>query len=155
MSWAQPGPCGWAGPSRPNRPARKTKGMLTHACLSKWKQLLFKWIIIHLSSENAKMNCMHWDEENKPSGGNDVEDDGNGVRSQWCWWRWRGSRRWLTVVMTVAGSVCCSFSSSSPCRETTSVVVFFFSSASVWFFSFWSLVGVELLVAFRRCGGGC
>jgi hypothetical protein len=28
-------------------------------------------------------------------------------------------------------------------------------SASVWFFSFWSLVGVELLVAFRRCGGGC
>jgi len=30
-----------------------------------------------------------------------------------------------------------------------------FSSASVWFFSFWSLVGVELLVAFRRCGGGC
>ncbi|KAL9366146.1 hypothetical protein Peur_037345 [Populus x canadensis] len=31
----------------------------------------------------------------------------------------------------------------------------FFSSASVWFFSFWSLVGVELLVAFRRCGGGC
>jgi len=155
MSWAQPGPCGWAGPSRPNRPARKTKGMLTHVCLSKWKQLLFKWIIIHLSSENAKMNCMHWDEENKPGGGNDVEDDGNGVRSQWCWWRWRGSRRWLTVVMTVAGSVCCSFSSSSPCRETTSVVVFFFSSASVWFFSFWSLVGVELLVAFRRCGGGC
>ena len=37
MSWAQPGPCGWAGPSRPNRPARKTKGMLTHACLGKWK----------------------------------------------------------------------------------------------------------------------
>ena len=39
-------------------------------------------IIIHLSSENAKMNCMHRDEENKPGGGNDVEDDGNGVRSQ-------------------------------------------------------------------------
>jgi len=57
--------------------------------------------------------------------------------------------------MTVAGSVCCNFSSSSPCRETTSVVVFFFPSASVWFFSFWSLVGVELLVAFRRCDGGC
>jgi hypothetical protein len=34
-------------------------------------------------------------------------------------------------------------------------LLFFFSSASVWFFSFWSLVGVELLVAFRRCGGGC
>ena len=34
---------------------------------------------------------------------------------------------------------------------------FFFTSlfASVWFFYFWSLVGVELLVAFRRCGGGC
>jgi hypothetical protein len=29
------------------------------------------------------------------------------------------------------------------------------SSASVWFFSFWSPVGVELLVAFRQCGGGC
>jgi len=29
------------------------------------------------------MNCMHRDEENKPGGGNDVEDDGNGVRSQW------------------------------------------------------------------------
>jgi len=35
------------------------------------------------------------------------------------------------------------------------LLLFFFSSASVWFFSFWSLVGVELLVAFRRCGGVC
>jgi len=34
------------------------------------------------------------------------------------------------------------------------LLFFFFPSASVWFFSFWSLVGVELLVAFRRCGGG-
>jgi hypothetical protein len=32
-SWAQPGQCGWAGPSRPNRPAGKTKGTLTRACL--------------------------------------------------------------------------------------------------------------------------
>ena len=46
-------------------------------------------------------------------------------RSQWCWWRWRGSRRWFTVVMTVAGSVCCSFSSSSPCRDTS--LCFFFA----------------------------
>jgi len=29
-----------------------------------------------------KWNCMHRDEENKPGGGNDVEEDGNGVRSQ-------------------------------------------------------------------------
>ena len=36
-----------------------------------------------------------------------------------------------------------------PCAETPS------SSTSVWFFSFWSVVGVELLVAFKRCGGGC
>jgi hypothetical protein len=39
--------------------------------------------------------------------------------------------------------------------QRTSLCCFFFLSASVWFFSFWSLVGVELLVAFRRCGGGC
>jgi len=31
-------------------------------------------------SEMQKWNCM--DEEKKPGGGNDVEDDGNGVRSQ-------------------------------------------------------------------------
>jgi hypothetical protein len=37
MSWAQPGPCGWAGPSRPNRSAGKTKGMLMRACVGKWK----------------------------------------------------------------------------------------------------------------------
>jgi len=100
---------------------------------------LFKWIIIHLNSEMQKWKCMHWDKENKPGGGNDVEDDGNGVSSQWCWWRWRGSRRWIMVVMMVAGSVCCSFSSSSLCRGTS--LCFFPSSfASVWFFSFWSLV---------------
>ena len=40
-------------------------------------------------------------------------------RSQWCWWRWRGSRRWIMVVMMVADSVCCSFSSSSLCRGTS------------------------------------
>ena len=45
------------------------------------------------------------------------------------------------------------FSSSSPCKDT-SLCFFASSSASVWFFSFWSLVGVELLVAFRRCDGG-
>jgi len=39
--------------------------------------------------------------------------------------------------------------------QRTSHCCFFFLSASIWFFSFWSLVGVELLVAFRRCGGGC
>jgi hypothetical protein len=42
-----------------------------------------------------------------------------------------------------------------PRAENQPLLLFFFSSASVWFFSFWSLVGVELLVAFRRCGGGC
>jgi len=26
----------------------------------------------------------------------------DGEHSQWCWWRWRGSRRGLTVVLTVA-----------------------------------------------------
>ena len=61
---------------------------------------------------------MHRDEENKPGGGNNVDDDGNGVRSQWCWWRWRGRWRWFTVVMTVAGGVCCSLFSSSLCRDT-------------------------------------
>jgi len=57
--------------------------------------------------------------------------------------------------MTVAGSVCYIFSFSSPCKDTN-LCFFFFpsSSASIWFFSFWSLVGVELLVAFRWCGGG-
>jgi len=65
-----------------------------------------------------KWNCMHRDEEKKPGGGNNVDEDGNGVRSQWCWWRWRGRWQWFTVVMTVAGGVCCSFSSSSPCRDT-------------------------------------
>jgi hypothetical protein len=42
-------------------------------------------------------------------------------------------------------------------RAETPASVFFLpsSSASVWFFSFWSLAGVELLVAFRRCDGGC
>jgi hypothetical protein len=42
-----------------------------------------------------------------------------------------------------------------PVQRISLCCCFFFSSASVWFFSFWSLVGVELLVAFRRCGGGC
>ena len=45
--------------------------------------------------------------------------------SQWCWWRWRGSRRWFMVVMTVAGSVRCSFSSSSSWRDTS--LCFFFA----------------------------
>jgi len=56
--------------------------------------------------------------------------------------------------MTVAGSVRCSFSSSSSWRDTSLCFFLPSSSASVWFFSFWSLVGVELLVAFRRCSGG-
>ena len=110
------------------------------------------------------MNCMHRDEENKPGGGNDVEDDGNGVRSQWCWWRWRGSQRWLTVVMTVADSVCCSFSSSSSCRETPSVVVFFFfrlllfgsSPFGLWWgWSCWWLLDGAVEVTGRwSCYGG-
>jgi hypothetical protein len=44
-----------------------------------------------------------------------------------------------------------------PVQRHQPLFFFFFlpsSSVSIWFFSFWSLVGVELLVAFRQCGGG-
>jgi len=85
-------------------------------------------------------------------------------RSQWCWWRWRGSRRWFTVVMTVAGSVCCSFSSSSSCRDTS--LCFFFCLPRLllfcsspfglwWGWSCWWLSdgAVEVAGRWSCCGG--
>jgi len=65
------------------------------------------------------------------------------------------------VVMTVVGSVCCSFSSSSPCREPASVVFFhllLFGSSPFglwWGWSCWWLSdgAVEVAGRWSCCGG--
>ena len=66
-----------------------------------------QWISFHCSRELYLMRTVKCKEMVhaqrrkgcKPGGRNDVEDDGE--HSQWCWWRWRGSRRGLPMVLTV------------------------------------------------------
>jgi hypothetical protein len=59
LGWVQLSPCGWIGPSRPSRvndsvgQTRGTREFSPH--MPAW--LLFKWIIIHLNSKNAKENA--------------------------------------------------------------------------------------------------
>ena len=64
---------------------------LTFHCSS---ELYFTWTVKCKEMVHAQQRrrC-------KPGGRNDVEDDGE--HSQWCWWRWSGSRRGLPVVLTV------------------------------------------------------
>jgi len=89
--------------------------------------LLFKWIIIHLNSENVKngIACTG------TSGANLVaetmlEDDGNGVCSRWCWWRLTGGwlGRWSVAVESGDSSYSFFF---FPVQRRPPLVFFLFS----------------------------
>ena len=128
-----------------------------------WARLVLpseQWSTLHCSHATWTVETVQWRRRRRR------RKRGRGGRltcwhSQWCWWRWRGSRRWFTVVMTVAGSVCCSFSSSSPGREPASVVFFhllLFGSSPFglwWGWSCWWLSdgAVEVAGRWSCCGG--